>query len=185
MKRYNINTIESFFKFCQKEFEYGWIDQDGKRCKGINDGKTYSLQSPNELINTKLGICWDMTELYRDYFEHMTNLKYETYYLFYDDGKGCPSHTILVFYKDNKVYWFEPMFQSKNCYYSGIHEYKNINELLKDFKKTWLKFALINEIVSKNYEENNILIYKYDKPKYHINGYEMRNHINSSKLITE
>lgn len=182
MKKYNMNKIEDFFKYCQKEFKYGWIDQEGKRHKGINDGKSYSLQSPEELINNKLGICWDMTELYRDYFKNMTNLKHETYYLFYE-YKGCPSHTILVYYKNNKVYWFEPMFQNEDCYYSGIHEYKNLQDLLNDFKKFWIKYAIINKMIPKNFDKSNIFIYKYNKPKYHINGYEMREHINNSELI--
>ncbi len=171
---YDRGTIENFFKYCQKNFNYGWIDQDGK---------LYSLQSPEELMNSKLGICWDRTELYRDYFKNMTNLKYETFYLLYEDGAGCPSHTILVYYTNNKVYWFEPMFQGKNCYYSGIHEYNNLNDLLHDFKKIWIKNAIINDLIPKNYDKNSIFIYKYDKPKYHINGYEMRDRINNSKLI--
>lgn len=75
------------------------------------------------------------------------------------------------------------MFQNKNCYYSGIHEYNNLHDLLDDFKDIWVKNAIISEMIPKNYNENNILIYKYDKPKYHINGYEMREHINNSKLI--
>lgn len=183
MEKYNISTIEEFFKYCQKEFKYGWIDQNGEKYEGINDAKTYSLQSPEELINSKLGICWDRTELYRDYFKNMTNLKYETYYLLYEDGKGCPSHTILVYYNNNKVYWFEPMFQNKACFYSGIHEYNNLNDLLNNFKKIWIKNAIINDMIAKDYDYNKIFIYKYDKPKYHINGYEMREHINNSKLI--
>lgn len=183
MKKYNQETIDQFFKYCQKEFEYGWIDQNGKRHEGVNDAKDYSLQSPEELMTSKLGICWDRTELYRDYFKTMTNLKYETYYLLYEDGKGCPSHTILIYYNNNKVYWFEPMFQNKDCYYSGIHEYNNQMDLLNDFKKIWIKNALQNKMISQNYKEENILIYQYNKPEYHINGYEMRNHINKSKLV--
>lgn len=183
MKKYNWNTIEEFFLYCQKEFEYGWLDQELKRHEGINDGKTYYLQSPKELMDSKLGICWDRTELYRDYFKNMTDLKYETYYLLYEDGACCPSHTILVYYKNNRVYWFEPMFQNKDCYYSGIHEYNNIEELLNDFKKIWIKNAIINQEIPKNYNDGNILIYKYNKPKYHINGFEMRNHINNSEWI--
>lgn len=77
--------LNKFFKYCQNEFEYGWIDQDGNKHEGVNDGKTYCLQSPEELMKNKLGICWDRTELYRDYFKNMTDLKYETYYLLYDD----------------------------------------------------------------------------------------------------
>jgi hypothetical protein len=183
MKKYNMSTIEKFFLYCQKEFDYGWIDQEGKSHEGVNDGATYSLQSPKELMNSKLGICWDRTELYRDYFKNMTNLKYETYYLLYEDGAGCPSHTILIYYNNNKVYWFEPMFDSIDCYYSGIHEYNNRNDLLNDFKITWIKDAIISGIIPKNYKEENIFIYRYSKPKYHINGYEMREHINNSNLI--
>ncbi len=183
MKKYNISTIEEFFEYCKKEFNYGWIDKEGKRHEGVNDGETYSLQSPKELMKSKLGICWDRTELYRDYLANMTNLKYETYYLLYEDGKGCPSHTILVYYNNNKVYWFEPMFQNKDCYYSGIHEYTNLNDLLNDFKVIWIKEAIISGMIPKNYDDKNIFIYQYNKPKYHINGYEMREHINNSKLI--
>lgn len=179
----SINTIKDFFFFCQKEFNYGWLDRDGKRHLGVNDAESYYLQSPKELIENKIGICWDMTELYRAFFDIMTDLKIETYYIFYDDGKGCPSHSILVFYKNNKVYWFEPMFQSKYNYYSNIHEYDTIDDLLIDLKKIWLRELKIKKIIPENYQDENIFIYKYDIPKYHINGFEMRNHIDSSKLI--
>ena len=117
------------------------------------------------------------------FFENMTSLKYETYYLLYDDNKGCPSHSILVFYDNNKVYWFEPMFNEKSCFYSGIHEYDNITKLLKDFKKKKKKNAVINELIPIDYNLSNIQIYKYTSPSKHINGYEMRNHINSSEVI--
>ena len=115
-----LTTINEFFEYMQNQFKYGWIDKDGNKHDGVNDARTYSLQSPSELLNSHLGICWDMTELYRSFFENMTDLKYETYYLFYDDNKGCPSHSILVFYNNDKVYWFEPMFTDDNCYYSSI-----------------------------------------------------------------
>lgn len=183
MGKYSMNTIEEFFDYCQKEFTYGWISQDNKRHNGQNDGRIYMLQSPEELMDSKLGICWDRTELYRDYFRHMTDFKYETYYLFYDDGKGCPSHTILVYYDNNKVYWFEPMFQDSENDYSGIHVYKHIYDLLTDFKDKWIKWAILEKRIPENYKEENIFIYQYDKPNYHINGYEMRNHINHSKRV--
>lgn len=183
MKAYNEYTIEEFLKFCQEKFEYGWISQDGEKHRGINDALSYCLQSPKELLESKMGICWDMTELYRDYFEKMTNLRFDTYFLLYDDNKGCPNHTILVYYKDDKVFWFEPMFQGEEVYYSGIHEYNNINELLRDFKTVWIKWAIVCNYIPKDYDENKISIYRFSKPKYHINGYEMRDHIDGSQLI--
>lgn len=178
-----LTNINNFFTYMQNKFEYGWIDQEGNRHYGINDAQSYSLQSPNELLKSHLGICWDMTELYRCLFENMTSLKYETYYLFYDDNKGCPSHSILVFYDNDKVYWFEPMFNDKNCFYSGIHEHDSINKLLEDFKNVFTKNAVINGLIPVDYNPSNIQIYRYTAPKKHINGYEMRNHINNSEII--
>lgn len=174
-----LTNINNFFTYMQNNFEYGWIDQNGNKHYGINDAQSYSLQSPRELLKSHLGICWDMTELYRCFFENMTSLKCETYYLFYDDNKGCPSHSILVFYDNDKVYWFEPMFS----FYSGIHEYDSINRLLKDFKKIFVKNAIISRLIPIEYNPSNIQIYKYTQPQKHINGYEMRNHINNSEII--
>ena len=34
-KKYNINNIDEFFKFCNSEIEYGWIDEKGQRYYGI------------------------------------------------------------------------------------------------------------------------------------------------------
>ena len=182
-EKMGLTSIKTFFDYMQNNFEYGWIDKDRQRHYGVNDAESYRLQAPNELLESHLGICWDMTELYRCFFENMTSLKYETYYLFYDDNKGCPSHCILVYYDNNKVYWFEPMFNDKNCFYSGIHKYKNIRELLEDFKNIFIKNSLKKGIVPANYNHNNIKIYKYRKPKSYINGYEMRKHINNSIML--
>ncbi len=178
----NINNINDLFDFA-KSINYGWIDQNRKKHSGVNDAESYLLQSPLELIKNKIGICWDMTELYRCWFSTMTNLKIETYYFFYEDKKGCPSHSILVFYKDAHVYWFEPMFEDEDFYYRGIHEYSNIDGLLEDFKLIFSNYLLFTKKVEKNYSIDNIYIYKYNKPKYHINGLEMREHINNSLCI--
>lgn len=179
----NLTSINNFFDYIQNQFKYGWIDQKGNKHEGVNDALTYSLQLPEELFKSKIGICWDITELCRCYFKNMTHLKFETYYIFYDDNKGCPSHSILVFYNNDKVYWFEPMFNDKICYYSGIHECENISELLKNFKNIFIKNALLKNFISKNYDFSNLYLYKYEQPNYHINGLQMRNHIDNSERI--
>lgn len=176
-------TIEDYLKFEQSAFKYGWFDQENNKHYGVNEAKTYCLQTPEELLKSRIGICWDRTELHRCFFEKMTTYKIETYYLFYDDHAGCPSHTILAFYKNNKVYWFEPMFTGKKCYYSGIHEYQNIQELLMDFINVFITNAVQNKWISENFDALNLKLYKYKKPKSHINGIQMRRHINQSKLI--
>lgn len=176
-------TINQFFAFCNQQFDYGWISQSGGKFYGTNDAKSYWLQSPKELLDSRLGICWDMTELYRCFFQLMTNLNGETYYLYYDDNQGCPSHSIFVFYSNHKVYWFEPRLESLTFDYSGIHEYRNIKELLTDFKNKLIKYLQIEGKIPINYQEDDIHIYQYERPRYHINGYEMRQHIDHSKKI--
>lgn len=178
-----IDNIEKFFDFTKDCFNYGWMDKNKMFFKGVNNAETYYLQSPEELIKSKIGICWDMTELYRCWFNLMTQYKYETYYIFYDDNKGCPSHSILVFYKDNHVYWFEPMFNNDDFNYSGIHKYSNITKLLNDVKNVFIKNSILRCAIKKEYDDSKIYIYKYSQPSYHINGYEMRNHIDNSILI--
>lgn len=183
-ENYKLNTIENFFDFVNNRFCYGWIDKEGNKHQGINDANDYSLQSPNELLENNTGICWDVVELFRYFFEEMTDLKYETYYIFYDDNKGCPSHTILVYYKDKNVYWFEPLFKNDNeDITSGIIPYKNIKELLKEFKSSFINLCLKNKTIPDNYDKSNIYLYKYQKPNYHINGYEMRRHIEKGEKI--
>lgn len=176
----NLNTVNSFLQYVQNNFLYGWIDQDGNKHYGINDAVNYSLQTPEELMTNQIGNCWDITELCRCFFENMTSLYYETYYIYYEDNKGCPSHSILIYYDQNKVFWFEPMFNDDTFYYSGIHEYNNILELLDDVKKCFIKYSLLHNYFDENYNPDNIYIYKYSKPEYHINGYQMREHINNS-----
>ena len=50
-----------------KPIAYGWVDIDGKKHTDLADFATkYSLQSPEELQESKLGVCWDQVELDRE-----------------------------------------------------------------------------------------------------------------------
>ena len=75
------------------------------------------------------------------------------------------------------------MFNGEDCFYSGIHEYDNIRDLLDDFKFMFIKNALIKKFIPEDYEQNNFMIYMYGAPPSHINGYSMRDHIDNSVLI--
>lgn len=92
-EKLGILNIKGYFEFVRDNFRYGWVDNNGVQHLGVNDAESYSLQSPSELLKSRIGICWDLTELSRSFFEAMTDLKFETYYIFYDDNIGCPSHT--------------------------------------------------------------------------------------------
>ncbi len=179
-----LTNIQAFYDFIQNNFHFGWMDQRGNYHHEANTANGYALQSPAELIKSQIGNCWDLTELYRCWFSNMTNLPAETYFIFYDDHAGCPSHAILVYYRDNQVYWFEPIFGDKDCDYSGIHNYNNIKELLTDFKNKFIQISLIRSTIPETYLPEQVKLYRYQKPRYHSTGAEIRNHIDKSELVT-
>lgn len=178
----NILSINDCYNYLYN-IMFGWKDKQGNIHKGVNDRYFYSLQTPYELSQSKYGICWDVVEFARCFFEEMTNFKHDTFYLFYDDNNNCPSHSFLVFYDKEKLFLFEPT--AHHCFYpfSGIVEFDKLDDLLKFVIYGFLKNCIGNDTISKDFDENNILVYKYYSPKFHINGVEMRNHINNSEKI--
>ncbi len=180
----NLTTIKHFFDYISENFTYGWMDQNRQIHSGVNDAKTYYLQSPDELINSKVGNCWDVTELCRCWFQTMTNLPIATYYIFYDDHAGCPSHTITTYKQNDQFHWFEPMFHSYpslNCH--GIHHYLARQDLLEDAVQKIINYQQYFHLLPDSINHANIHIFEYKQPPYHINGYEMRSLINQSYQI--
>ena len=73
-------------------------------------------------------------------------------------GEILQSHTFLVVMIDNKYIWFEHAWEK----YSGIYEYKSLDELLNDVKN---KFMNEYNILDKD----KVLLKSYSKPKSGIN----------------
>ncbi|MEG0026197.1 MAG: metallophosphoesterase family protein [Bacilli bacterium] len=182
-KENNLTNIKNFFEFCKNNFDYGWTDRKGARHYESNNSKKYFLQSPLDLLESKISICWDRTELYRAFFSRLM-IEYETYFLYYYiNDNNCPSHSILVYYGNGKVYWFEPMFNNEKYNYCGIHEYNNIEELLVDFKNQFTENGIANGFLPKDCKDENYSCYKYFEPKYYINDSEFYNHCRKCEKI--
>lgn len=177
-----ITTIDSCFRFLYNIL-FGWKDIYGIIHKGVNDATLYTLQSPEELAQSGVGICWDVVEFARLFFQTMTAYYYETFYIMYDDDKGCPSHTFLVFEKDDKMFLFEPTAHHCSYQFSGIIEFENKRELLSFVMDAVIKNFIGNGSIPFKYDKNKILLYKYSQPAYHLNGHEIRQHINNSERI--
>lgn len=160
--------------------EYGWIDRNNNKYGDIDNtfSDNYILQTPNEVIKNKIGICWDQAELERYYFKS-NDWNIKTYFIVHYDGYRCPSHTFLTFKKDNKYYWFEHSWEI----FRGIHEYDSLKELLIDVRKKFIDCELSGE-----YEFNNLVVSEYKKPRSHISAQEFYkhcecgNHIDFEKL---
>ena len=157
------------------KIDYGWVDKN--HMKHIHDFDTYSddyiLQSPNDIIKTKIGVCWDQVELERYYFKNF-NLSIKTFFIVYYDDDTCPTHTFLIFEKNKKYYWFEHSWEK----FKGIHVYNTLKELLNDIKNKYIHYELSDQCL-----EKNLKIYEYTQPKYHISTQEFYRHCESGKLI--
>lgn len=171
---YNIKRIMNLMN----QIEYGFLDEDGNNIFDNEKleyifNKIYHLMSPEELLNKKVGVCWDQVELERKLFEE-NSIKNETYFIYINDKDSLPSHTFLVYYDRNKVYWFEHSWFDEK----GIHEYNNLNDLLNDVELKFIK-SRENEVKV----ISSVQIYKYKKPKYNISCDEFYNYIFTQEEI--
>jgi hypothetical protein len=157
--------------------DYGWVDKNNNIHKIVDEAfsSNYKLQSPKEVVQNKIGVCWDQVELERYLFDN-TNLSYKTYFIVHYDNNKCPTHTFLMYEKNNKVYWFEHSWSK----YKGIHKYNSMNELIKDVKHKFISTEL-----NSSYDEMNLVIYEYTKPKYGISVSEFYKHCETGKQVDQ
>ena len=155
--------------------EYGWLDKDDVKHSFIDESFSddYILQSPREVIKNKIGVCWDQVELER-YFFRGNDWNIKTYFIVHYDGNKCPTHTFLTYEKNDKYYWFEHSWER----FRGIHEYNTEKGLLLDIKDKFIRYELNNM-----YQNENLVLYEYKKPKYHISVQKFYNHCEKGKNI--
>lgn len=155
--------------------DYGWIDNDNHKYDTINKlfSDKYILQSPKQILENKIGICWDQVELERYYFGN-THLNTKTYFLCHYDNYKCPTHTFLVYEFENYFCWFEHSWEK----YKGIHKYNSLKELLVDVRNKFIA----NEL-NYNYKMENLILYEYNKPNYGISVMEFYKHCENGITI--
>lgn len=168
------------FMNVMNDIEYGFKDKKGNNIIDTNLQKWenkfhyfYYLQTPEELLKTKCGVCWDQVELERYLFIN-ENISVETFFIYILDGDKLPSHTFLTYEDNNKYYWFEHSWTK----YRGIHEYNS-------------KLNLLLDVIEKFKDEHNkvnkgavLYLYKYKKPKEHIKCNEFYKYIQTQHKIT-
>lgn len=159
--------------------EYGFKDEMGENIIDVNPqkwdnefDKFYYLQTPEELLKSRCGVCWDQVELERKLFQEK-GFKFKTYFIYIADGEMLPSHTFLVCEYRNKYYWFEHSWSK----YRGIHEYQHELDLLLDVKKLFVK--------DHDYVRDNahLFVYEYESPKKHISCTDFYAYIETQKLV--
>lgn len=156
------------------DIEYGWIDKDGNRHKKIDGfGEEYILQMPDQLLKSKLGVCWDQVELERKLFAEK-KIKTNTYFIVHYDGDKCPTHTFILFEHNKKTYWHEHSWSPMR----GVHEYENEGDALKDVRAKFIDGELQGK-----FNPNNLIIYKYSAPNKNLSCPEFYAHCEKGVVI--
>lgn len=158
-----------------KNIAYGWVDQNSQKHSVIDEfySDNFRLQSPKDVINNQIGVCWDQVELERYYFKG-NDWHIRTYFLVHYDNDRCPTHTFLTFLKNHKYYWFEHAWER----FWGVHEYDSEKKLLLDIRDKFIQYEL-----NHNYVKSNIYLYEYRRPKYHITTQEFYKHCENGTYI--
>ncbi len=181
MKEFLQLNIDELFDYIKSEIRYGWIDTKGvKHYSSDNDDLEYHLQTPEETLERKIGICWDICELLRYYFEK-NNYKVKTYFIYlYINDNYCPSHSVLLYKKDQDCVWFEPSKPELLC---GIHYYKTEKDFLIDMKQKFIQNGLRNDFFTEDDDLTKLSCYEFQKPLYGIRGSEYYNHCRTGRKI--
>lgn len=104
----SFKTVEELDKFCSS-FKYGVRTTDGKYITTISDFNkhTWVLQSPEQVEEHKIGICWDVTLFVSTCLKHM-NIKHECFFIWNNNhGKLENTHSFNVFMKNGKYFVFD------------------------------------------------------------------------------
>lgn len=170
----NIQAPEELLAFMNERLQYGFVGKN-KQIYTPNDATReadratqYYLQSPEELLTSGYGECWDTVELERRWFsEH--GYQPETYFMMYakPGGTDLPTHTFLVFEKAGKWYWFEQAFADQQ----GIHEYASREELIDDVKKKHHEYAVQHREATAG-DLARLRVATYTQPNYGSNPQE-------------
>ena len=181
----DIKTPEELLDFMSNNISYGYLSKSGKVYRYGDDNfnenwyQEYVLENSSDVLNTKLGNCFDQTELERDWF-YNNNYEFLTIFemVHLDYDNNYPTHSFLVFKdKNNKWNWFENS-DYKN---RGIHTFNSFLEVIDYQYKCYLE--QLKEYNIKDEEIDKIIITEFLKPKYHATADEYLDHVINSKRI--
>lgn len=142
-----VQTILNFNKVMNK-FSYGLaingvIDKNRNTTSEDYD-KFYKFASPETFKKQNGGICWDFVTYEANYFtKNIPNVKYDAYYVIFDDGYDLPTHTFIILECDGKYIYFESSFKAIRGVYESDSKESIINYVLYAMDKYPKKRGLL------------------------------------------
>jgi hypothetical protein len=171
------NDLSAILKFNQYMLDKEYVVNSGNG-KVIDQEspedfcKYYRLMSPKEFEKFGGGVCWDYVPYEAYYFsKNFPNIKYKTFYHVFNDNHNCPTHTFLLFYMNNKCYWFEASWKK----YAGVYEFNSEMDALNYIVYNLSLFVDNNKVVNDYTCEYNALNQKI----YGMNTIEFMNYMDA------
>ena len=190
-EEYNkINTPEELLTFMDKYIKYGIKDEDGNTYEWNKDSfkkaclEKWHLKTPEEIMNSGYGHCFDQTEIEKKWFQDH-NYEYKTFFIIFEmeEDNPYPCHTYLV-YKDKKSETWN-WFEHADIINKGIHKFNTIEEAIEYQRKRTIAFNKIQGLPMDEEIISTIHIYEYQSPKVGSNQLEfITTIVNKGKDIT-
>ena len=144
-----ISEIQNILKFNKdmNKFTYGVAINgviDRKNQTPEDYDKFYRFSNPEKFKKQNGGICWDYVTYEADYFhKHFPNLKFNAYYVIFDNGYDLPTHTFIILECDGKYIYFESSFKAIRGVYESDSKESIINYVLYAMDKYPKKRGLL------------------------------------------
>ena len=142
-----------------KDIKLGYRDKEDNKYMGFNADfkEIFYLQSPKQLLESKIGSCFDQVELERELITRL-GVDCRTYFISYPDDDYDMSHAFLIYKDSKKYYWVENAWMK----YKGLHVYNSKDDLFDDVLTKFIKTI-------PNGEFKKVKLYLYEKPRSGIN----------------
>ena len=165
------SSPEKLSDWMSENIKYGFVDTNNTIHLDFNQFVDYKLESPYEVYENKVGVCWDQTFFEAYIFKKYLKIKYKIFIIISNDENNT-SHSFLVYHRNNKFYYFENSYEK----YRGIHQFSS--------EKDVIKFVLNNmkdDFNIKDYTIREII----KEPNFGCKGSEFYNFcLNDNKIIT-
>ena len=178
-----IKTPEQLMQYLDQHFEYGVIDNDGKKyCDSNSDefqivcNTQWKLRTVEKMLKDCIGHCYDQVEVEREWFTQ-NGFQVKTFWISaYQENieNSGFSHTYLIYEDGNS--W--KLFEHSDYYNKGIHTFSSIEEAVKWQAKNQIKFA---EKCVKLTAHFTTYIKEFNKPPVNITMQEYLQIIDKSK----
>lgn len=158
-------------KWMGNNIKYGFLGTDNKIHFDFNNQFEYKLQSPYQVYNNKVGVCWDQTFFEKYIFQNQFHKDCNVYFIITDNDDNT-THTFITYKENNNICYFENSYEK----YRGIHIFKTEKDVI-DFVVSNMK----SDFKFNKYEIHDIK----GNPKYGCKGSEFFSFCLSQKNISE